>query len=238
MQSIEGQRSGSYSLANSQNWSRIEKDTWQDVDLEASVLVPALQSTMLGVASGAVLGCTAAVLGGSFRVCIASFGVGFAVGFAVSAFESIRWSRTALRSAERYIREEQSHAQTSSQTVRLEVKNGKSEFWQDLPITSDALEIWAQSVTSGGSLSISRWTGNKSEFTRPQYEALLDYMHGAGIVRWVNPEAQNQGRELSPAGKNTLLAWLNACARAHAGTGRAAHALNDGGVGHEVEVIE
>lgn len=63
------------------------------------------------------------------------------------------------------------------------------------------------------------WTGKGKLFSRGRYGELLDILTQAEIVRLKNSHAPAQGRELTGAGYQALLAYVNARTHAHAPTG-------------------
>jgi len=99
-----------------------------------------------------------------------------------------------------------------AQVVRLEVKQEKagshSSFFHDMPTEPAVFTTWAQAAVNGQSLAVGHWTGSGRPFSRSDYEALLDFLQGAGVVAWQNPDAPAQGRRVTKPGKAALKAWL------------------------------
>jgi hypothetical protein len=102
--------------------------------------------------------------------------------------------------------------QEPTETVRLEIEannNGRhSSFFHDLPTEPAVFTTWVQVAVNGQSLAVGHWTGNGRPFSRSDYEALLDFLQGAGVVAWQNPDAPAQGRRVTKPGKAALQAWL------------------------------
>ena len=95
--------------------------------------------------------------------------------------------------------------------LRLEVVNpgdGRMQF-ADFPIEGEAFKSWARAVLGGRGLSVGVWTGSNGLFSRQEYDALTDYLIRAGLMRWINPAAHAQGRELTPAGAATLRRFVD-----------------------------
>lgn len=103
-----------------------------------------------------------------------------------------------------------------TETVRLEVQqtgNGSnSAFFHDLPTEPALFTTWAQAAINGQSLAVGHWTGNGRPFSRSDYEALLEFLHGAGVVTWQNKDAPAQGRRVTRPGKAALEVWLGGAA--------------------------
>lgn len=105
--------------------------------------------------------------------------------------------------------------------ITLNVKHanrtGTQTFRFGLPagITEANLYDFARGVMlESRGLAESSWTGYGKPFSKPKYNEFLDALDRAGLVRWINPQAHAQGRELTPAGARALLDYIQA-ARTH-----------------------
>jgi len=82
-------------------------------------------------------------------------------------------------------------------------------YFQNLPINEATFRQWARGVLGGRGTSLGDWTGKGGLFSRADYNALTDYLMRSGLMRWVNPAAHAQGRELTAAGRATLRKFVN-----------------------------
>ncbi len=97
-------------------------------------------------------------------------------------------------------------------------------FRFDLPAgvtEADFTEFARGVVNEYRGLTEASWTGAGKLFSKPKYTALLEVLEQGGLVRWKNPTAPAQGRELTPAGGRALRMYLQ-MARTHG------HAPNGG----------
>lgn len=110
--------------------------------------------------------------------------------------------------------------------IRLEIthksQGGKRFLNFNLPqgiSEADFLEFARGITLENRGLAESIWTGKGKLFSRGRYGELLDILTQAEIVRLKNPQAPAQGRELTRAGYQALLAYVSARTHAHAPTG-------------------
>ena len=94
----------------------------------------------------------------------------------------------------------------------------KQMFRFTLPagVTEQSFSDFASGVTlEQRGLSEAAWTGHGRPFSKAEYSALLDSLTSSGIIRWKNERHPAQGRELTGAGRRSLLQFVYT-ARAHA----------------------
>lgn len=91
-------------------------------------------------------------------------------------------------------------------------------FRSPLPagVSEDAFYQFARAVGQGRGLAETGWTGRGKPFSRTSYSDLLDALTQAGLVRWINPSARAQGRELTEPGRRALRRYVAARTHAHA----------------------
>jgi len=83
----------------------------------------------------------------------------------------------------------------------------KTMYRLDLPnITDQQLVEFAKGVPVKG-LAESAWIGGGNPFSSAQYGQLMTELDRAGVVVWKNPNATNQGRQLTRHGADTLEQW-------------------------------
>jgi hypothetical protein len=100
---------------------------------------------------------------------------------------------------------------------KSEADSFRQMFRFDLPagVTEDDFREFALGVVNEHrGLAESSWTGAGKLFSKAKYNELLNTLDQAGLVRWRNPAAPAQGRELTPAGSRSLRSWLK-IARTH-----------------------
>jgi hypothetical protein len=178
------------------------------------VVVPFLQAVIGGVFAGSIT----AVIILAIPTLQASPWVPVGIGLAVSG---LTWAylltdhRQLLREIEEWTRADINGDGVvgAPETVRLEVKVQRSEggpqhLFAEIPVNRQDFDAWAQTVTNGRSLAQSSWTGKRKPFSKSDYEELLALLAKARIVRWVNPQAHAQGRELTRMGQEALKAYL------------------------------
>jgi hypothetical protein len=200
-----------------------ENSPWQGVYTErpsreptttSDVVVPFLQAVIGGVFAGSII----AVIILAIPTLQASPWIPVGIGLSVSG---LTWAylltdhRQLLREVEEWTRSDINGDGVigEPETVRLEVKvqrpeGGPQHLFSEIPVKREAFDTWARSVTHGRSLAQSSWTGKRKPFSKPDYEDLLALLAKAHIVRWVNPEAHAQGRELTRMGREALKAYL------------------------------
>ncbi len=114
--------------------------------------------------------------------------------------------------------------------IGLEVihKSDREEFKQmfrsDLPedISPDDFLEFAQGVVlEKRGLAESAWCGQGKPFSKAKYSQLLESLTQAGLIRWRNEKSPAQGRELTGAGRRSLMQFVykNARTRAQASNG-------------------
>ncbi len=200
-----------------------ENSPWQGVYTErpsrepttaGDVVVPFLQAVIGGVFAGSII----AVIILATPTLQVSPWVPVGIGLAVSG---LTWAylltdhRHLLREIEEWTRADINGDGVvgAPETVRLEVKVQRSEggpqhLFAEIPVNRQDFDTWARTVTNGRSLAQSSWTGKRKPFSKSDYEDLLALLAKARIVRWVNPEAHAQGRELTRMGQEALKAYL------------------------------
>jgi hypothetical protein len=179
-------------------------------------VVPFLQAVIGGVFAGSIT----AVIILATPTLQASAWIPVGIGLAVAG---LTWAylltdhRQLLREVEEWTRADINGDGVigKPETVRLEVKvqrsgGGPQHLFAEIPVKRAAFDTWARSVTNGRSLAQSSWTGKRKPFSKPDYEDLLALLAKARVVRWVNPEAHAQGRELTRMGREALTAYLEA----------------------------
>jgi hypothetical protein len=199
----------------------LASDDWQELRFEQPTRTPTAQGDVLvPLAQAGISGLLAGVLSGVVLLATeagVSAWIPAAIGAAVGGFV---WAkllvdhRRLLRSTEVWTRRDKDPIAAQPQGIRLEVKRdrgpdiGPGYLFAELPTTAQAFRTWAQGVTGGRSLAQSAWTGKGRPFSRSDYEELLAFLERARVVRWVNPDAPAQGRELTRMGQEALAAYL------------------------------
>jgi hypothetical protein len=194
------------SEAVSGDWRRVERETRAPLSIEGALIVPVMASLALGLASTLVVSGVALGAGSEWRSwlawSVAILGLVWSVGLV--------WLLTAsfehFTSWEVYEGGSEDRQEQERQVLRLEVVDparGRLQFSEDLPVDRERFLSFARSVEARG-LSTSAWCGSGALFSRSEFDALTGYLTQAGLVRWLNADAHNQGRELTPAGQATL----------------------------------
>ena len=185
------------------DWSRVEREERYPVSIESGVIVPVMSGMALGVAGVVVVVGVALGAEASLRGAVAWSFVIFGGVWFVSIALLLDASLSHLKSYELY--DGASSSEETRQVLRLEVVNEENHqmVFGDLPIDAERFASFARSAETRG-LAVSSWCGNGHLFTRPEFEAVVDYLTRAGLVRWVNEQVPQQGRELTPAGRATL----------------------------------
>ena len=193
------------SEAVSGDWRRVERETRAPLSIEGALIVPVIGSLALGVASSLVVSGVALGAGSEWRSwlawTVAVLGLVWSAGLVVLLSASFEH----FTSWEEYTGGSESETLQERQVLRLEVVNGQEQrlSFADLPIDSERFVAFARSVEARG-LTTSAWTGSNALFSRSEFDALTAYLMRAGLARWINEDAHNQGRELTAAGRSTL----------------------------------
>lgn len=114
----------------------------------------------------------------------------------------------------------------------------KQMFRFTLPagVTEQSFCDFASGVTlEQRGLSEAAWAGHGRPFSKAEYGTLLDSLTRSGIIRWKNERHPAQGRELTGAGRRSLLKFVYT-ARAHAHANPAQAILRDGDTGEAAKV--
>lgn len=90
-------------------------------------------------------------------------------------------------------------------TIRVEVQNGRHTTIAELPY-ADRLADFARGVLAGSPISERTWSGAGALFSQSEFRQVRDIFLARGWFRWSNPDAPQQGIELSPAGRAALRA--------------------------------
>jgi HAMP domain-containing protein len=201
-----------------------EMDDWQEAvytepsrnaSRESDLVVPFGQAAVTGFLTALLV-----LLGAAFLSFYLEIGKGFWWWLSVGGlvFALVTWwkwrglledTRSLLRKAETIVNMDLDRDGVIGETVRLEtvekdqegVRRGEIET---LPISRERFEKFARGVSGGRGLAVSTWTGSAGLFSRSEYDALMDYLQRAGIVRWKNENAPHQGRELTRAGRAAI----------------------------------
>ena len=83
--------------------------------------------------------------------------------------------------------------------LRVEVTSGRSTTIAELP-GAKKLPEFARSVLGGAPLSEKYWSGSGALFSINEYRQLRDILIARGLMRWVNPDAHEQGLSLTAPG--------------------------------------
>jgi hypothetical protein len=75
---------------------------------------------------------------------------------------------------------------------------GSMHFIDIAGVEADDLQAFFRAVGAGGSLTVGSWAGAGKPFTRPQYDALMAKLEGAGLIE---NRGGNVGRVLSKSGR-------------------------------------
>lgn len=198
--------------------------TWEQParqpDPRGDVVVPVLQSVISGLMGGAMVTVAASLLAvrasWSWWVPLAAGGCA-AVGVMGAAWSWLLADhRRLLRRVETVTRRDpDAERERDPVGIRLEVRQERGGrhapgyLFADLPVSVELFRTWSQAVTNGRGLSESDWTGGGRPFSRAEYSELMDALARARVVKWVNPRAHAQGRELTKMGREALAAFLD-----------------------------
>lgn len=207
------------------NWERSQPA--RRASKEADVWVPFLQAAITGAFSALMLGIIAGCLvywqAWPWWVVLSVVAMTWLLVTSVTWLRLMNDSRELLWKLETWTNtdldgdgktgEGESKSREPEHVVRLEVEQKDGDavrhvFFHDLPTEPALFTTWAQAAVNGQSLAVGHWTGNDRPFSRSNYEALLDFLHGAGVVTWQNADAPAQGRKVTRPGKAALKAWL------------------------------
>jgi hypothetical protein len=89
-------------------------------------------------------------------------------------------------------------------TLELPEPNQRRTLFVDLGISEARAIAFAKGIMAGRSLSVHEWTGKGGLCTRQEFERLRAKLLEAGLVRWVNTNAHNQGVTLTRKGAVAL----------------------------------
>ena len=91
-----------------------------------------------------------------------------------------------------------------SLTVEVVDHQRRKTNFVDLGISEEKAIAFARGVMGGRGLAINEWIGRGGLCTRPEFERLRAKLLEAGLARWVNVNARNQGVTLTRKGVVTL----------------------------------
>ena len=210
MMGFQAWRDTSRSEAVSGDWARVERRESFPVTLEGNLLVPLFGGLALGVASVLVVSGLALASEASARVFVSLVFITWGLVWGVGMFILLGADLSNVRRVEFYEGQASLSESEALSKVRLEVVNpqGARFSFGELPVSEDAFRQFAGAVVRGKDLSLGAWTGSRGIFSRSEYDALTDFLMRAGLVRWCNPQAHSQGRELTAAGKATLARFV------------------------------
>jgi hypothetical protein len=132
-----------------------------------------------------------------------SLAAGFVAAGAVWAWRLTTHSRS-MWDIERIVGRDLDGDQRVGQPVtRIEVTSpkpggGGSMHFIDVGAEPEVMRAFFRAVGAGGSLAVGSWTGAGKAFTRPQYDALMARLEGAGLVE---NQGGNVGRVPTLAGR-------------------------------------
>lgn len=185
-------------------WTRVTREARYPLNFEANVMVPIMGALAVSVAVVLAVSGVAYAAEISLKAWAAWTTVIFGGVWAFGMVLLLQASFSHFQMLEEYSAE--AEEQVSSSTLRLEVVNpgDNKMLLEDLPIDDRRFVLWVRGVMGGRDLSGSTWYGRGGLFSRDEYGALCDYLIRAGLMRWVNPQAHTQGKELTAAGEATL----------------------------------
>lgn len=174
--------------------------------VQAAILLPAGQSFVSALAVGSMVGSLAILFHAENPWAIGSLAAG--VAFGIAWLVSLSWWRSrveGLRSVQEVI--------YPSETVRLEVysdldTNYPRGIFNDVVISSEALEWALIHLSNGGDLSMGAMTG-PGKISRAEFCTIRDVLIKNGLAAWRNPRSPQQGSVLLVAGKHATMRYLN-----------------------------
>jgi hypothetical protein len=86
-------------------------------------------------------------------------------------------------------------------SVRVISDNGRKGDCLSLPVRFEQLTALARGLVNGQGLAVSRWVGSGKPFSRDEYDSLITELIKRGAAYWVNPDAHQQGVQLTRAGQ-------------------------------------
>ncbi len=181
----------------------------------ADVLTPLLQALISGVLAGLIASGGVALFGWDWRV-VPGVAALVLTGMWVLLLIDHRRLLWAIETRQDFeIQPEPEPERPERPTAPrliLEVKHDGArrgfDFLQ-LPVTPETFQLWARAVLNGESLAINQWVGRGKQFSRGEYETLLAELERAGIVRLIDVNNPQAGRELTRPGKAALRAAVH-----------------------------
>lgn len=95
-------------------------------------------------------------------------------------------------------------------TIRVEVtsEDRRQTTVAEIPYASK-LPDFARGLLAGAPISERHWSGAGALFSQSEFRQVRDIFIARGWLRWSNPEAPQQGLELTPGGRAALRALAN-----------------------------
>lgn len=180
---------------------------------ESDVLVPASQAMITGLVSLLPTGVLTAVFGWDWRVALLLSGGVMVVSwlYLLNAHRKLLWLVEELSRRDVDGDGQVGKPAPPAPPVRLEVAHAEPSGMVhrrqlfELPqgVSDEMFRSFARRAPLMG-ISLAVWTGRSGEFSRAQFEALMQMLDDAGIVAWVNPDKRSLGRYLTGAGRAAL----------------------------------
>ena len=179
-------------------------------DLQADVIVPALQAIITGAFVSLVVGTVAGALvawggrsWGAGQIVAAAFTAGF-IAVAVAWFNLMGDRRPALPAMPEQATVTFDQVAPPEHAIKLVVEEERSMHLGHLPVDVETLRMVARSILAGQSFAVGTQTGRGRPLTRSQFETLRGWLLKHGYISWVDANSRQLGMEWTARGKALL----------------------------------
>lgn len=184
---------------------------------EANVIVPFLQAVITGVFIGVPVGLLVGLIDVKLDTLVirGSIGSGLLWGAATlfivtfwqwisrsGEYNNLLWRIETITGMD--VNGDEEVGKPEPHTIQVEVTNGKSSQWEELPGDEAALIEFAKSIISGR-VTFSEDGASTSGFGVTNFRKLRDKFFKHHWAEWKDPKARNQGITLYRAGRTVLL---------------------------------
>lgn len=171
------------------------------LSVRTAVVVPSLQSLVSAAFYGGATAGVVAVANSLELLTVSPLAVGAVVGClaGLTAWRSLlaEW-RLALYGVQ--VEEHEPVTVQDPVSIQLTSDGGRVGQYADLPVSQDKLAQLAAGVTSGDSLSVSRWCGRGGPFSRSEFEQLRGELLQLQWLEWKSDRDNARGVQLTRSG--------------------------------------